>query len=117
MFLHGLTGNRETTWTNKSTGVFWPAHLLKIDVPNTRIVTFGYDADIAHFWGTACQNCIRNHAVNLANALAQLRERTKTEGRPIVFVAHSLGGLVFEDVRYHFRLPLKFGISLTSSLS
>jgi predicted alpha/beta hydrolase family esterase len=73
-------------------------HLLKANVPRTRIVTFGYDADIANFWAMASQNTIRNHAVNLANALAQLRERTDTEERPIVFVTHSLGGLVFEDV-------------------
>ncbi|KAK5655837.1 hypothetical protein OQA88_5376 [Cercophora sp. LCS_1] len=97
VFVHGLTGNRETTWTDKSTGVFWPAHLLKSDVPKTRIVTFGYDADLAHFWSVASQNCVRNHAINLANAIAQLRERTETEDRPIIFVAHSLGGLVFED--------------------
>ncbi|KAK0619672.1 hypothetical protein B0T14DRAFT_456077 [Immersiella caudata] len=97
VFVHGLTGNRETTWTDKSTGIFWPAHLLKTVIPKTRIVTFGYDADIAHFFSTASQNCIRNHANNLTNAVAQLRERTETEERPIIFVTHSLGGLVFED--------------------
>ncbi|KAK0750679.1 hypothetical protein B0T18DRAFT_409408 [Schizothecium vesticola] len=97
VFVHGLNGNRETTWTDKSTDMFWPAHLLKNDVPKTRIVTFGYDADIAHFFATASQNCIRNHANNLANAVAQVRERTETEERPIIFVTHSLGGLVFED--------------------
>ncbi|KAI9781443.1 MAG: hypothetical protein M1839_006037 [Geoglossum umbratile] len=98
VFVHGLTGNRESTWTDKSSGVFWPAHLLKNDVPKTRIVTFGYDADVAHFWAVASQNRIGNHALNLVNALVQMRERTNTEGRPILFVTHSLGGLVFEDV-------------------
>jgi hypothetical protein len=98
VFVHGLTGNRESTWTDKKTGVFWPWQLLKKDIANSRILTFGYDADIAHFWAAASQNCIRNHAINLTNALAQLRERTATEERPIVFVTHSLGGLVFEDV-------------------
>ncbi|CAI4213165.1 unnamed protein product [Parascedosporium putredinis] len=97
VFVHGLTGNRETTWTDKASGVFWPAHLLKNDVPRTRIVTFGYDADVVHFWAAASQNRIRNHATNLVNALAQLRERTDTEDRPLIFVTHSLGGLVFED--------------------
>jgi pimeloyl-ACP methyl ester carboxylesterase len=105
VFVHGLTGNRETTWTDKSTGVFWPVSLLKNDIPKTRIVTFGYDADIAHFFATASQNCIRNHATNLANAVAQLRERTETEERPLVFVVHSLGGLVFEDVCHPFFFP------------
>ncbi|KAJ4132375.1 hypothetical protein NW754_015190 [Fusarium falciforme] len=97
VFVHGLTGDRETTWTDSSSRVFWPAQFLKNDVPKTRIVTFGYDADVVHFWAMASQNRIRNHALNLVNALAQLRERTETEARPILFVTHSLGGLVFED--------------------
>ncbi|KAH7329701.1 hypothetical protein B0I35DRAFT_404883 [Stachybotrys elegans] len=97
VFVHGLTGNRETTWTDKASDVFWPAHLLKNDTPNARIMTFGYDADVVHFWSMASQNRIRDHAVNLVNALAQLRERSGTEERPIIFVTHSLGGLVFED--------------------
>lgn len=111
IFVHGLAGNRETTWTDKSTGIFWPAHFLKNTLPNTRILTFGYDADLAHFWSVASQNCVRNHATNLTNAVAQLRGRTKTEERPIIFVTHSLGGLVFEDVSdidtyLHILLPV-----------
>ena len=106
IFVHGLTGNRETTWTDKASGVFWPAHLLKNDVPKTRILTFGYDADVVHFWAMASQNRIRNHATNLVNALAQLRERTDTEERPILFVTHSLGGLVFEDVGAQGKTPI-----------
>ena len=98
VFVHGLTGNRESTWTDKESGVFWPAHLLKNDIPKTRIMTFGYDADVVHFWAMASQNSIGNHALKLVNSLAQIRERTETEDRPIIFVTHSLGGLVFEDV-------------------
>lgn len=97
VFVHGLTGNRESTWTDKESGTFWPAQLLPKDVPKARIMTFGYDADVVHFWAMASQNRIGDHASNLVNSLAQLRERTETEDRPIVFVTHSLGGLVFED--------------------
>lgn len=78
--------------------MFWPKDLLPKDLPKTRIMTYGYDADIAHFWSMASQNRIGEHASNLVNAIAQVRERTDTEGRPIVFVTHSLGGLVTEDV-------------------
>lgn len=98
MCVHGLTGNLESTWTDKSTGIAWPEALLKNDLPQSRIVTFGYDADIVHFWSMAAQNRIGNHAQTLINVLAQMRERTETEERPIIFVAHSLGGLVVEDV-------------------
>src|SRR5271156_1339560 len=76
VFVHGLTGNRETTWTDKSSKIFWPRDLLKADLPDVRIMTFGYDADIVHFWDMASQNRIGNHAQNLVNALAQIRERS-----------------------------------------
>lgn len=76
IFVHGLTGNHVNTWTDRSTGVFWPEHLLKNDIPEARILSFGYDADIVHFWSEASQNCIGNHAQNLLNSLCQLRLRS-----------------------------------------
>ncbi|KAH0537120.1 hypothetical protein FGG08_006053 [Glutinoglossum americanum] len=97
IFVHGITGNRETTWTHKASGVFWPRDLLKSDVPKSRILSHGYNADVTHFWAMTSTNRIGNHAMNLANALAQLRDRTETAERPLIFVVHSLGGLVFED--------------------
>lgn len=97
VFVHGLTGNRRSTWTCKPADVFWPNDLLPHDLPRTRIMTYGYDADITHFWAMASQNRIGEHAGNLVNALVQIRERTDTQGRPLVFVTHSLGGLITED--------------------
>ncbi|KAF2741827.1 hypothetical protein M011DRAFT_413767, partial [Sporormia fimetaria CBS 119925] len=97
IFVHGLTGNRQNTWTTKTDKVFWPKDLLSRTLPNTRIMTFGYDADIAHFLSAASQNRIGEHAGNLVNAVTEVREATDTEHRPIIFVTHSLGGLVTED--------------------
>lgn len=98
MFVHGLTGDRRSTWTDKRNNVFWPKDLLgKDDLPGMRILSYGYDADVAHFWAMSSQNRIGEHAGNLVNALAHLRNGSDTEGRPIVFIAHSLGGLVTED--------------------
>ena len=78
VFVHGITGNRENTWTHKGTGIFWPKQFLGSDIPTARILTFGYDADVAHFWSMASHNRIGNHAENLVNSLAQWRDRTKT---------------------------------------
>jgi pimeloyl-ACP methyl ester carboxylesterase len=98
IFVHGLTGSYRSTWTEKSSNIFWPKDLLaKDDLPPTRIWSYGYDAHIAHFWAMTSQNGIYDHASNLVNELSQERERTDTMGRPIIFVAHSLGGLVVED--------------------
>ncbi|KAH7258710.1 hypothetical protein B0J15DRAFT_465964 [Fusarium solani] len=82
VFVHGLTGSRESTWTSKDKSiVFWPRDLLKKEIPDSRITSFGYDANAGHFWSMASQN----------------------HGRPIIFVAHSLGGLVVEDLMIDHR--------------
>lgn len=46
------------------------------------------------------KNWVGNHSQNLLAAVATYREDDDTNKRPIIFVAHSLGGLVCEDVSY-----------------
>lgn len=78
--------------------MFWPKDLLSKDLPNSRIITFGYDADIVNFLSPASQNCIGDHARNLLNYVTNRRDNSNTSDRPLLIVAHSLGGLVAEDV-------------------
>ncbi|KAK4063787.1 hypothetical protein Trihar35433_8495 [Trichoderma harzianum] len=95
IFLHGLTGHRERTWTAEGQADPWPKSLLPKDLPTARIITYGYDADVLHLTRVAGQNTVREHAKTLINDLSALR--TDTVGRPIIFVVHSLGGLVIQD--------------------
>ncbi|KAF4630452.1 hypothetical protein G7Y89_g7685 [Cudoniella acicularis] len=67
-----------------------------LDITNARIITDGYDADVAHWLKPAGQNTVREHAQNLINDLCVMRARTKATKRPVLFVAHSLGGLVYQ---------------------
>ncbi|CAG8897091.1 unnamed protein product [Penicillium egyptiacum] len=97
LFVHGLTGNRETTWTFKPTRQLWPQHFLAKDLPNARIITFGYDGDIIGALKVAGSNTLRDHGKTLAHDLAVWRKRSKSDHRPLIFVAHSLGGLVTEQ--------------------
>lgn len=94
VFVHGLTGNREKTWTHQNK-TFWPIALLSEDFPRARILTFGYDADVVRFWTIASSNRLDDHGKSLAYAL--LDHRGSVEQRPILFIAHSLGGLVCEE--------------------
>ncbi|KAI0439307.1 Alpha/Beta hydrolase protein [Xylaria telfairii] len=98
VFVHGLGGDRIDTWTwkNEYRTQFWPQTLLPNDCPTARILSFGYNADFAHFYPnqTAPELTIDNYSTSLFEALAGLREKTQTAERPIIFVAHSLGGLV-----------------------
>lgn len=100
MFVHGLTGNRETTWTHKDTRVFWPKELAQ-DIKTARIMTFGYDADVIRIWGGVGGNNLRNHGKNLASDVSD--QRRECRERPIIFIAHSLGGLVCEQALLYCR--------------
>ncbi|XTI88791.1 hypothetical protein V2W45_1307553 [Cenococcum geophilum] len=97
VFVHGLTGDREKTWTAKNATAPWPQILLPSKIPNARVLTFGYDAYVADWRGMVSKNRIGNHSWNLLTALTTYREDDNTDDRPIIFVCHSLGGLVCED--------------------
>jgi hypothetical protein len=51
VLLHGLNGSPNSTWKHTSTGFFWPWELRR-HIPDSRIMVFGYDADIAPQLGT-----------------------------------------------------------------
>ena len=76
VFVHGLGGGREGTWTRGK--VLWPKDLLPEDVPSARVLSFGYDAHIANFWSPPSQNTIKNHANSLLAEIVGLRDKTET---------------------------------------
>ncbi|KUJ07385.1 uncharacterized protein LY89DRAFT_365096 [Mollisia scopiformis] len=97
VLVHGLTGDREKTWTANNDDSPWPQSLLPSKIPNARVLTFGYDAYVADWRGMVSQNRIGNHSMNLLTSIATFREDDDTNDRPIIFICHSLGGLVCED--------------------
>ncbi|KAF2452985.1 hypothetical protein BDY21DRAFT_417479 [Lineolata rhizophorae] len=96
VFVHGLTGHRDKTWTAEMRETPWPEELLSQDIRDARIVTYGYDTDVVYWTRPAGQNILREYATNLVDDLASLRTPDAV-GRPIFFVAHSLGGIVCQD--------------------
>ena len=120
VFVHGLQGHPRRTWQSsvtpqqhtlgrhpfkrwkagssdkEGTGVFWPADLIPQDFPNLRVLTYGYDSKVTGYYASSkSKNGIFDHGNSLLNALN--RERTNLSNRPIIFVAHSLGGLVVKQ--------------------
>jgi hypothetical protein len=92
-FVHGLTGDRDSTWTACQQPTPWPKTLLPPEIKRARILTYGYDAYIVRKT-VAGSNRLIDHATNLLNDLATDRRRNSASSRPLIFVAHSLGGLV-----------------------
>jgi alpha-beta hydrolase superfamily lysophospholipase len=94
--VHGLNGHREKTFQTKD-GVLWLRDLLPEKLPQTRIFTWGYDAN-THSSDRVTTQYLYDVANSLVEELVMQRRLTKTEKRPIIFVAHSLGGLVVKSV-------------------
>jgi len=90
-------------------GLFWPQDLLPTDFPACRILTFGYDSHVTRFFaGTASKNGIKEHGNDLLKRLEAARRDTEEPGgsntvstRKIIFIVHSLGGLVLKEVCGH----------------
>ena len=75
---------------------YWPFDLLPLDVKNVRILTYGYDSHPSHFCtGPTNRMTISQHAENLLRKIVDLRSGHSS--RPIIFVAHSLGGILVKD--------------------
>ena len=94
VFVHGLTGNAFKTWFDEKSGTHWPSDLLSKDFPDARIFTWGYDANVAGFLQQAGGSRITNHAETLVSDIVGERSSNNVKERPIIFVSHSLGGLV-----------------------
>ncbi|KAG8796234.1 hypothetical protein FRC16_009782, partial [Serendipita sp. 398] len=90
--IHGLDGHREQSWTAED-GTMWLKDLLPGDFPNARILSYGYDADTRSFAHTSTQT-ILHHADAFVQDLS--RRRRSDHKRPIIFLAHSLGGVILK---------------------
>ncbi|KAI9697405.1 MAG: hypothetical protein M1836_004683 [Candelina mexicana] len=94
------TRDRDTSPSTESTiheadeSVYWPRDLLPSAVPNARILTYGYDADVIGLFQARSKDSISQHAQTMLIDV----EHEVRNGKPIIFVAHSLGGIIVKDV-------------------
>ncbi|KAH8744418.1 hypothetical protein F5882DRAFT_497181, partial [Hyaloscypha sp. PMI_1271] len=93
--VHGLNGTARKTWTDEDSGSFWLEDFLPGALPNARIMTFGYDSGLAFSRSKAG---VENFSRDLLNRLRLVRG--SHEDRPLIFIAHSLGGIVVKKVRF-----------------
>ncbi|KAL8371676.1 hypothetical protein RB595_001465 [Gaeumannomyces hyphopodioides] len=95
--VHGLNGECFRTWTHEEpTGekTMWLNDLLPHKLPRTRVMTFGYNASVV---GNTSVAGIRDNARSLLISLRDKRDGDGTYNRPIVFVGHSLGGIIIKQ--------------------
>ena len=80
------------------TAVFWPRDLLPKTIPDARVLTYGYDTHLRHkIFGRPVNKMTLNDIARefLVSVEAGCREEPS---RPIMFVCHSLGGIVVKEM-------------------
>ncbi|KAI0854678.1 ribonuclease-like protein p/mrp subunit [Xylaria cubensis] len=94
--VHGINGDAFSTFSAKRNNRFWlgDPDMLPRDVKNSRIMTYRYPASVATMLGGTSSDRILQHAQTMIAELVADRELEDATERPIIFVCHSLGGII-----------------------
>jgi hypothetical protein len=90
-------GSSASALKDIETKCFWPRDLLPKLFPAVRIMTWGYDADINKPFSSASSSSVLQHAEMLLMDLVNARQKDRFKRAPIIFIVHSLGGIVIKD--------------------
>ena len=90
----GLGGHALGSFRSSDGTTVWLRDFGPSDIPKARWITYGYDSAIA---ASDSHQGVRELAHTFLDGLASFRRRTRTEGRPLCFVCHCLGGVVLKE--------------------
>lgn len=92
------SARKDNSYTQTSTQkVYWPKDLVPKIIPDARVLTFGYDTHIRHVFGPpGSKSTVYDISWDFLIALEA--QRHGASSRPILFIAHSLGGIVVKEL-------------------
>ncbi|KAM0420271.1 hypothetical protein ACHAPT_011932 [Fusarium lateritium] len=105
VFVHGLGSNSSNAWTctDESTGrqTSWPVTELPTRLrTKARILAYDYDTEVRTVEYVVSRT-LMHQTKRLVEALTRCRKESPR--RPIIFVCHSLGGIVVKNALVHAR--------------
>ncbi|KAA8574998.1 hypothetical protein EYC84_004220 [Monilinia fructicola] len=86
----GLAGNAFGSWASEPTHM-WLRDKLAADFPNARVMSYGFDS---HLKGSHSEAVISVFSSRFRSDVEEIRRHASD--RPLVFIGHSLGGLVIK---------------------
>ncbi|KAF8535039.1 hypothetical protein BDD12DRAFT_754194, partial [Trichophaea hybrida] len=90
----GLAGHAFGSWRNRETHQMWLKDLLPHDVQNIRIMSYGYNSSLLGH--RKAENRLLDYQRLFIQDIENARSGFKT--RPIIFIGHSLGGILILQV-------------------
>lgn len=90
------SSSSSSTPTPTPSAIFWPNDFLANDLPEARIWTYGYNADMfGGIFKAGNKSNISQHGDDLRGSIELKVLADNTD--PVLFVAHSLGGIIVKD--------------------
>lgn len=90
----GLGGHALGSFRSADGATAWLRDFAPADIPRARFITYGYDTTVVD---SDSNQGVHDLAQTLLDGLAGFRQRTRTPQRPLVFICHSLGGVVLKE--------------------
>uniref|UniRef100_A0A0B7JWK8 Nephrocystin 3-like N-terminal domain-containing protein n=1 Tax=Bionectria ochroleuca TaxID=29856 RepID=A0A0B7JWK8_BIOOC len=92
--VHGLGSHAIGGFQSKETQAVWLRDFLPKDFPNSRILVYGYGSAVTD---KDSKISIEGLARSFLDSYKAFRQTTETTQRPIIFIGHSLGGLLIKE--------------------
>lgn len=120
--VHGLGGDFYRTWANSESQnqILWLSQLLPKDLPGARIFSFGYESAPAFSRSvTGIGDSAKGLLYYLKSITEQVSETSQVyraqiltnrqwPDQPIIFICHSLGGIIVKQVSFLPRISDEF---------
>ncbi|KAF3129151.1 hypothetical protein TWF569_010589 [Orbilia oligospora] len=91
--IHGINGGAYETWRHMN-GTLWLQDLLPADLPGCRVFTSGYSSATA--FGSSAEE-LDDVAFAILLDLNFQRPSIKEQSRPVIFLGHSIGGILVKQ--------------------